>query len=385
MDSAVRLFGTRLKAALHGVALATILLFSHVEAQSIAVDADNSRQQAQTFFSESPSNLRHGEVSNGEVVVADHAIPQNIGSRKCYKGDIWEISTRHLGCCPAVPRLANPDFRVSHVEEGCWRSSTLQTFFDATGRIDDLADPTVVETQPLTIYYVHGNWMTVENTRERVQTIDRALSRLALRPYRLVVLSWPSERDRGIVNDIRENGECADIQAHYLNFLIQHTSPNSQISLMGFSFGGRTVTGALHLLGGGSMHGVPSQCNVCDLDRKFRVTLVAPAVDRNWLTPNGRFGNAASSIEWMVNLYNSRDPVLRRFRFISRVSDPIAAGFRGFAQISDPRATSPISNAEVIEQFDCGGLVGTSHDEKTYYSRCSHFTKGALNLLWQYP
>ncbi len=87
----------------------------------------------------------------------------------------------------------------------------------------------------------------------------------------------------------------------------------------------------------------------------------------------------------MVNLYNSRDPVLRRFRFISRLGDPIAAGFRGFGPIYDPRSTSPLTANDIIEQYDCGSLVGNSHNEKTYYFECSYFGKGVQNLLWQYP
>ncbi len=69
---------------------------------------------------------------------------------------------------------------------------------------------------------------------------------------------------------------------------------------------------------------------------------------------------AMQNVEELVNIYNSRDPVLRRFRFIDRVTTPIAAGFSGLA---DPRATQPLQADARIAQYDCGEAVGTSHDE----------------------
>jgi hypothetical protein len=129
---------------------------------------------------------------------------------QCYQGDVWEVSTRHLPCCINRSLIAQPNFRVYHIEEGCWKARKAEDLFEATAQVDGEG------FAPLTIYYVHGNWMTEENTRERIQTINRALSRSATRPYRLVGLSWPSEREPGFVSYIRENAVCADVQAHYL-------------------------------------------------------------------------------------------------------------------------------------------------------------------------
>ncbi len=247
------------------VSVATDIEASQVETPSIV----ESLSESVDGFEDSP-------------VTYEESAATFVASGNCHVGDVWEVSTRHLGCCRNMAAFANPNFKVSHVEQGRWKPRTIEellTTINSEQQIVSSAqaiDNSSVTFPPLTIFYVHGNWMTVANTRERIMTINQSISRYAKRPYRLVALSWPSERERGFVSDIRENGDCADIQAHYLNYLIQRTSPTTQVSLMGFSFGGRTITGALHLLGGGTIGGLPSQCGECRYDRKFRVTLIAP-------------------------------------------------------------------------------------------------------------
>ena len=53
----------------------------------------------------------------------------------------------------------------------------------------------------------------------------------------------------------------------------------------------------------------------------------ARAFDSSALAPGGKFSEAMKSIDHLVNLYNSRDPILRRFRFFDRQNEPVAAGF----------------------------------------------------------
>ena len=123
-----------------------------------------------------------------------------------------------------------------------------------------------------------------------------------------------------------------------------------------------------------------------DIALNYRLGLVAPALDRNWIERNGRHQLALSHVESMINLYNSRDPILRRFRFIDRLSRPIAAGFAGFtgiAALADPRATAPLSSQQRIQQFDCGSVIGTTHSEKSYYGECPYFRNLIKHLLWK--
>ncbi len=167
------------------------------------------------------------------------------------------------------------------------------------------------------------------------------------------------------------------------------TASTSRVSILGFSFGARTVTGALELEAGGKV--LCRTSLACDNGDEIdisnvpvhRVSLIAPAIDKNWLSPRGKYSHAMSRIDHLVNLYNSRDPVLRRFRFIDSVARPIAAGFAGLDAVADPPSTTPLEGQDRVEQFDCGGAIGVTHSELSYYTECSHFRTAIDNLLWK--
>ena len=84
-----------------------------------------------------------------------------------------------------------------------------------------------------------------------------------------------------------------------------------------------------------------------------------------------------------MNLYNSRDPILRRFRFLDRLSQPIAAGFAGIETAFTPRVISPLAGQTTIRQYDCGGVIGTTHSERSYYGECPYFREIIRHLLWE--
>jgi hypothetical protein len=242
--------------------------------------------------------------------------------------------------------------------------------------------------------------MERENARERVRVVAKRISRRSGEPFRVIMLSWPSQHDHQFLREIRDNAECADLQSFYLAWLVDAlTASSSRISLLGYSFGSRAVTGALHLEGGGTVFGrsriiLPSDNKASVIPNAstdgqrypqsiYRVSLVAPAIDRNWLEPRGKYCLAMSHVDHLVNLYNSKDPILRRFRFVDRVTRPIAAGFAGLDAVADPPATAPLTGPARIEQYDCGASIGATHAELDYYTECPCFAIAIDNLLWK--
>ncbi len=295
--------------------------------------------------------------------------------------DVWELSTRHLPCGSCIIGKSRPEFDVHRIEacDPYWRPQSF----------DELLRTVVEDSRQdlITILYAHGNWMTRENARSRARFIADQLHCRSQSPIRVVSLSWPSQRERRPVQDIKENSDCTDTQAFYFGWLLRELPVVDRLSCLGFSLGGRIVTGALHLDAGGKIHGHGLDTAPPAVDRVYRVSLVAPAVDRSWLQPNGRFHLAMARTEKMVNLFNSKDPVLRRFRFLDSLARPIAAGFAGFIGIptnaGDPRASEPLASQDRIVQYDCGGSLGSTHDERSYYQKCNHFSIAANNLLWR--
>ncbi len=290
-------------------------------------------------------------------------------------GEVWEISTRHLPCsaCNVVTPIP---FEVHRWSQCRWECSTIE---EAAGLTSENG------IVPLTILYVHGNFMERGNARERVRIINNYIAKCTSQPYRLLMLSWPSQRDHRIIRNVRDNAQCADSEAYYLASLLQMVTLTSErVSLLGFSFGARAVTGALHLDGGGTLPGSPI-LPASGEHEPYRVSLVAPAVDRDWLQANGRHRNAMCRVDQLVNLYNSRDPILRRFRFVDSIARPIAAGFAGFEAVGNPRSTEPLIGADRVQQYDCGTQIGSTHYELDYYGECPHFKKAINNLLWKNP
>ncbi len=293
--------------------------------------------------------------------------------------EIWELSTRHMPDRFSCINVLDPNFDVHRFQEGCWKKGDVE---QATRH-----DPAI----PLTIVYVHGNFMERCNARERVRIVDRYLRAKTSVPYRLIMLSWPSQRGRKPLRDVVDNAASAECQSLYFAWILDRLR-GEQIGILGFSYGARAVTGGLHLQSGGH---IPGLCYVPATSvsqpiasPRYHVGVVAPAIDRNWLTSHGRHGHAMDHVDAMVNLYNSRDPILRRFRFLDRLSRPVAAGFAGFTGIelfSNPRSVSPLSSQPRVQQFDCGSLIGTTHSERSYYGNCPHFANVIDNILWNNP
>ena len=290
------------------------------------------------------------------------------------ESEIFEISTRHLPDRFRCINFDQPNVEVNRWIGGRWVRSAID-------------DALPMETTGIqTILYVHGNFMERNNALERVRIVDRYIKERAVRPYRLLMLSWPSQPEKKPLRDVFDNAESAESQSLYVAWILRRLRHEQNTSILGFSFGARSVTGGLHLDAGGSIPGFVSPPPIVDdVVPTYRLALVAPAVDRNWIEPNGRHRQALDHVDFMVNLYNSRDPVLRRFRFLDRIARPIAAGFAGFESFTDPRATTPLAGGTPrIRQFDCGGVIGTTHAEKSYYGECPYFRSMVIkHLLWQ--
>ncbi|MCC6507943.1 MAG: hypothetical protein IT423_02470 [Pirellulaceae bacterium] len=281
--------------------------------------------------------------------------------------ELWEVSSR---CLPDLGKCVTLDpvtFRVTqfHCAQG-WRTT------------DESALKTSFQLQPAmrTIIYAHGNWMTQENTRGRASYVYNRAARRADEPIRFIIYSWPSQRDGRPLRDVYEKADRSNIDTYYFGHFLNRIPETSPLGILGFSFGGRVVGGGLHLVSGGQLEGRSTP--VWGTPRQVHVSFVAPAFDRTWLVSGREYGMAMQNVEKLVNIYNSRDPVLRRVRFLDRVSTPIAAGFSGLA---DPRATQPLQDDQRIAQYDCGDSVGTSHDEMNYYQHCSAYNTALDNVL----
>ena len=138
------------------------------------------------------------------------------------------------------------------------------------------------------------------------------------------------------------------------------------MALVGYSYGARLATGALHLLGGGSM-GKLELVERAHADRPpLRVALVAAAVDAHWLRPEGYHGKAVSQCESLLLVNNQLDPAMRFYPL-----SPVGRRAAALGYVGVPGRSSLGELAGRIHSMDMTKSVGRHHDLGDYLSASS--------------
>lgn len=270
---------------------------------------------------------------------------------------LWVISTRHLTSVACRAQLESPALRVSKLEcrSGCWRS-------DFSCSLDEYEQ--TLDSQRQTVIYVHGNRMESSDAIERGLMVYRNI-----KPFRdgtpidWVIWSWPSEQQGILARDVRLKAARTDAQGLYLAWLLRrHAERSAETTLIGYSFGGRVVTGSLHALAGGSLAGrsLPGDSVV---GMNCRVGLVAPALENDWLNDRGYHRLASQNLDQLQLLYNRRDAVLKRYWLIDQVRGQLALGYTGPTSFAPRLDGTPLP----VRSKDCSPIVGLQHDELDYY------------------
>ena len=109
-----------------------------------------------------------------------------------------------------------------------------------------------------TVIFVHGNQITPCDAKCEGLAVYRRLMRHGsdAPPIRFVIFSWPSAKvSGGLLNDVRVKAMRTGPAGCQLAWLIDQMPAETPLSLVGFSFGARIITGGLHVLAGGSLGG----------------------------------------------------------------------------------------------------------------------------------
>lgn len=269
---------------------------------------------------------------------------------------IWVFSTRGLrgGVCRAD--LTDPNFRVDRLE-ACGRATRSSVEEYALHR--DPSRPTVI--------YVHGNRMEHADAIGRGLFVYNRVARYGYRqgPVDWVIWSWPSEKRGILLGDAREKARRTDVEGLYLGSLLRlHGETGQPTTLIGYSFGGRIVSGALHALAGGALRGRSLPGEGIE-GAGFTAGMIAPALENDWMSARGNHRLATQNLEQLTVLYNRRDAVLKNYWRIDRIRNADALGYTG------PTSFAPRFDGSrlPVRSRDCGSVVGFHHDEMSYYDR----------------
>ena len=268
---------------------------------------------------------------------------------------IWMISTRHLGC-PCGDKQVEPDFHWLRYD---WGSGWQETNSSAWEEAEQPGMTTVV--------YVHGNRVAGGEAGQRGLAAYRALLRTApdSRPIRFVVWSWPSDKLRGPrpKRDARAKAARTPCESFYLACFLSRLDPDTPLSLMGYSFGARIVSGALHLAGGGTLSSLQLPEPWRRPAHSVRVAILAAAMNNDWWRPSHCHGQTWSAVDRLSLQYNSCDPVLRFYPRLDRRQRAQALGYTGFCW-----AASLGDEAWRLEQRNVCCQIGKTHDELAYFA-----------------
>lgn len=278
--------------------------------------------------------------------------------------EIWFVSARHVAC---VNSGEDPGLRAQRFVPGVgWQSADIH----------ELYQPTTPDQ--IMVVFVHGNRVPSEAVAPEGRQVYRLLTAGVgdAPPLRFVIWSWPSAQIRGQLHDVRTKAQRTELSGYCLAWLLTHVPESQHVSLLGFSFGARIASGAMHLVGGGQLSGraLPPHSMT---SANTRIVMIAGALNDNWLRPGEYHGLAVSHLDHLLNLYNRCDPVLRRYHGLYKHSQATALGYSGMY-------TGDLGElAEHIEQRDGCDAVGNSHDAIDYLHSPCLLPRIRSVLFWQ--
>jgi len=265
---------------------------------------------------------------------------------------VWLISTRRAPLCSPSLEADQPlDYWYLNAHRQ-WVPADREAFLAA----DDPAVPTSI--------FIHGNRTSHQGAVRMGSGMYRQLAKHAgQRPFRFVIWSWPADRIRGRNRkDVRVKAARSDVQSYYLARCVDQIHPDVPVSMMGYSFGARVITGALHMLAGGRVAGRALPKGSRQERTQVRAVLVAAALDSDWLLPGRRNGLALSRLDRVLITRNACDPVLRWYPLMYHRHGPQALGYAGPAcpaRLGDDR--------QKLDALDLSCSVGKAHDWVCYF------------------
>jgi pimeloyl-ACP methyl ester carboxylesterase len=281
---------------------------------------------------------------------------------------VWLINTC---CAPGCGDLEAglSQITYSRLDESCgcgrWQASDA-TAFQAS------ALPGVPTTVLVHGYGTNDDWAVRHGNEFYCLMRQRACGH----SFRLVVWSWPAERfERRVRWDVQSKVCRSDAEAYYLARVLPTLPQGTPLSLVGYSLGCRTVSGALQLLAGGPVAGRSLAAEVLARwkqggPRPIRLMMVAAAMDANWLEACCPGGLAPLAVERILVSTNSRDSVLKWYSRLYGPHGPEAMGYTGPQGMAGGK----------LEVVDVTCAVGRKHDFDRYnesapiYQRLAWYT-----------
>jgi hypothetical protein len=298
----------------------------------------------------------HGDeqaIHLGDSILQPSDVGVTVASNPMPSDRLWLINTRHLTTNVFRANLEQPSLSVFRVNR-CDRLSRT--------KFEDYI--TSIGENRSVVVYVHGNRLNADEAIERgISVYCRTRQYRRCGPVDWVIWSWPTERSGTLLRDARRKMSRTDSQGMYLSWVLRrHAEDDIDTSVIGYSFGARVISGALHALAGGKLGGRLFPGSPLT-GMRYNTGFVAPAIECKSLSDHGEHSLATKNMGRLMLLYNRRDIVLKRFWLLDRVRGHLAMGYTGphsFALRAD-------GSKLPVRSRDCSSSLGIRHDELRYY------------------
>jgi hypothetical protein len=237
----------------------------------------------------------------------------------------------------------------------------------------DLESLLAADASVPTVIFVHGNQIAPGQDKQEGLAVYRRMVSCSSDsgPIRYVIFSWPSTKIRGPLNDVRAKAARTRPVACQFAWLLNQLSPETPLTLVGYSYGARIITGGLHILAGGTLGGLGLDQSQHSDRQPVNAVLIAAALDANWLGPNQYHGLAMSQVDHMLLLNNCQDLAMRYYHLSTKCGRPQALGLRG------PTRIAPEDAAKITKR-DLSRYDGPRHDLFRYLA-----APGVTSQMWQ--
>ena len=259
--------------------------------------------------------------------------------------DLWVVSTRGLPDVCGMPVKASPAVERLAGHATCRR-------WERAGVAGLLAD----SSRPLVVF-IHGNRYDAADAKDQGLRLARRLADHAAGGVspRVVILSWPSEKQGLLLKDGRRKYERAYADGHYLAWLLGQVPGEQPVAVVGYSFGALVAAEALEDLSQRSGSGLPW----ADRPGRTHLVFVAPALRCDAFAPRGPFRGGLAGVDRFTLLVNSQDKALQFFPLLEPAVRIDAMGYVGMRRQWLP--------AEVeYAATDTAEIVGKLHTMRRY-------------------
>lgn len=241
--------------------------------------------------------------------------------------ELWVINTR---CAPKCSNLDRGFEMISYQRfdrcRGCFVNESRESFLAG-------------EASMPTLFYIHGNSLRHRGAMKGFWEVYEKM-RCCPGQKRLVCWSWPAERVYKMEGlrfreMVRKNLHIkyvyAEYQGYYLGKLVSQMSLSQRVTLSGHSYGAITSSVALHLMGGGRIHGLTLEGGAPVERANLRGAMISGAFDCDMLYPGHRYGQAFVAAEKIMSTYNCYDRTLRKWPRSGSQRGCQALGFSGMS------------------------------------------------------